>query len=105
MPHSVSRAPTDRTSYRLAHAELRARLRWVTAMVAVDTEHGGVSDETKMQVARGLADALVFMEEEMDVLQRERELRGAAPLPNSSVREAVRQKLRNWLYAKGRAWM
>ena len=59
----------DRTGYHLAHAELRAHLRWLAARAAAEEyQPGGVSDETRVEVARGLADACVMLGEVLDRL-------------------------------------
>ena len=80
-------ALTDRTGYRLAHLELRQRMRWLAARVAAEEwQPGGITDEARVEVARGLADALVMMDEELERV-------AAARVPEPS----LRRLLRGWL--------
>lgn len=75
---------TDRMGYHLAHLELRQRMRWLAARVAAEEwQAGGVTDEARVEVARGLADALVMMDEELERL-------GAARVPEPSLRLLLR---------------
>lgn len=77
----------DRTGYRLAHLELRQRMRWLAARVAAEEwQPGGITDEARVEVARGLADALVMMDEELERM-------GAARAPEPS----LRRLLRGWI--------